>query len=395
MTTKEWAAASGACTALWQLQPHQINCTLAKNGETASALQWLTKHWGRAKSVKFDIHKGQHVRENPLKLTHQALGSRSADLSHVRQLCFTCKAPFEWNLGKFSYVHSNWRSWVLWLLEQAKSLTVLNLSVPFEVKLGASATLKHLIFDATTTKHPDFSKLGHLETAWLGGMPLRYISLVVPASLKHLRLLDLAPRPWVRIPEGCTLSIGISDGSASSPYEETSEDYVILWVDNIGTSVMPTNQAQMVPPRALSLVLKHDCAVLYGLSWHLFACLSVLIVEGKSPRVRLPALKHLAKLYISGVDHLELDFEDVESLARTVQAMSVKYTKGRVVFGPGSDVLARFEHQLELRGKGLLTHHATGMDCMVLVPERVDLAGWEAVCECHCCWDCLARAGVV
>lgn len=161
MSTKEWAKASGACTALWQLQPECIKARVPLKTSTADALTWLIKHWDDATSIDFSkVYEGGDV------IFRVALATRasSSGVQKVLRVWASRSAPEM--LSSDRILGS--------LLERATRLTCLKFSAksdPACLNMAHLTRLKHLVLDICTFKSGlqwALQQLPCLETLHMG-----------------------------------------------------------------------------------------------------------------------------------------------------------------------------------------------------------------------------------
>jgi len=161
MSTKEWAKASGACKALWQVQPECIRARVPRDISTTDALTWLINHWDYASSVDFSkVYEGGDV------IFRVALATRASSkgVQKVLRVWASRSAPEMFSSHRILGS----------LLERANRLTCLKFSAksdPACLNMSHLTCLKHLILDISVYKSGLQWTLQHLpclETLHMG-----------------------------------------------------------------------------------------------------------------------------------------------------------------------------------------------------------------------------------
>lgn len=386
LTTKEWVATSGAHPISWHLQPEHIECTALKPSSSLSALQWLLNHWQCAKSAHVEL-SGMG---GSWKAAYAALWSKQATKpAPLQRLSYSCK------LGCPCKHRAQWGDWILQLLRRVPAVTMLELRTDFRPKIPRLSQLKHLILEGP------YPKLGYamkglpcLETLFLSGslnadvqeFENKFSRILMPKSLKHLRMGCICLPPGLVLPKDCTLTM-VSSGQDT--YVTELGDLGYFWCATEKCSIHVRHADYVFGSTPVSMFLKNEQVCLSAVPYRYLCSLSV---EGDWVEVTLPAVESLQKVDIRAYEFLGLACEDVEVFAASIEALSVKCCD----FDCEDGVIERLKRSLAVRGKQLID---PGNDCqdedqMLMVPEHADLAGWETVCDCKCCGVCLRRAGV-
>ncbi|BDA45935.1 hypothetical protein COCOBI_08-0270 [Coccomyxa sp. Obi] len=211
LSTKEWAGASGACRALQQLQLEHIDMAATSAQDYSSALDWLKRRMGSAKSAALDGW--------PVSNDAQADCGQQINLAVQAQLNPTllprlavlrAKIELPQGVPKYSEEFRKEPREFASILRQAVNLSMVELvcgSIPF---LPEMASLKHLALSVEDPNMdserlspmlqamPCFKTLQLSQSSWDQCMHSHYSqpvgTLVVPTSVQRLELTNIFPK---------------------------------------------------------------------------------------------------------------------------------------------------------------------------------------------------------
>jgi hypothetical protein len=431
LTTKEWAAASGTCAAMWQLQPDRISCSVSSSRGTVSALLWLPKHCNDASIITFEVTGNPEViiAKGDLEMIvgssqHMERYPVSTEIAVLRISSRT---------GNTALIHKRCVDWLYCLLARAPRLKALQLGpTKKNWQLPTMTNLKHLVIaigKRTTIRRGYFEQVGNLQTLHVTSESDIYIDdkAALPHGLQHFCCSSLeeaqngagSPRRWDMscLPQQCVIKVQTNADTFKSEflhwpdhtltqvaslaltasgqvYIETKQG--VPGVDPLGWSVMPIKK---VPGIKSMCITKEPMRILI-LNLPIAASLShlsTLHLEADKLIVGLPASTALRRVCLRGFETLILNLEDPWVTATRLQVFELTYMKEELWFGADVLSLQTFVNGLHERGLKLVAKKdpSSGMTCARLSSERADMAGWETLCDCQCCWDCLARAGKI
>lgn len=228
----------------------------------------------------------------------------------------------------------------------------------------------------------------------------------MPPSLKHLCFQDALPVDLHLQGDGCSVAlVGQEDTlcrAVQSWPAATKRQVSSLRVRSTGMDMDALFRCVSEELPALQTLAVNHCQPMSHMR-HLAEGLSLanlysLHAEAVNMKIVLPALPRLRRLCLRASGLLAIVFEDAAATAAGLEALEIgcaaAQRRSRRDWGDLEELLAPLEcslaRHLELVHK---VDAATNRYVTRLAPQRADLAGWEAACGCHCCLDCLTRAG--
>lgn len=379
LTNRAWARICRTCRAMQSVQPIKINLTV----NTASAMAWVQKHWGNARSMT-------------LTWGHQdvpwIVAYNAASLSFLVRLQLV--------LGEVTSPTS--AMLLTWLLGQAPALQILSMEQQSVLVLPPMQNLRHLVLTSDV-----FSE-----------------TLVASIrQMRNLKTLSLASKADAAICEGLNLSelVNLSDVAVSSVVMSGAvfprqcrvhltgdEDVILLdrWAPLARTlqlgSIDLQDKRQIQSSMEIPAVLcMSHCT---SLRWHTsgglgffrspvrlelgFRRLSCLNLKGVILHIHIPSWMRLQLLHLSAHE-LSLSCNSPRDLVRSLRELSVLYKNLQgcdlfdVVAAMAASGIVPAPHKWPDQFYPLQGFH--GFLCSSLSGR------WE--CQCGACLDCLRTVG--
>lgn len=403
MSTKDWARASGTCAALQKLQLKRIDCSVAHNRLTEDAVVWLVKHWA---DVSFaDFCKLSASGNAVLQIT-VATNATCDGMQKVATIWET-RSPDPGTLSCAGMCS---------LLERMEDVTCLKLSSGVDPPFVQMAHLKHLILDIGKFRsgwHRAVQQLHCLETLHIGDNAIYNnapLTLLGPPSLKHLCCWEVVPGK-LHVPNNkCTISVIAYEyilGKLDSWDADSRNKIRNLSVRSANVDVNDiVRWAAFELPQLEALAVNHwrpTCDLILNGSGLCLANLAELHAEAINMQMTVPVMPRLRRLCLRATGQLALSFDDAVAIAASIEALEMTcgvtdVADGQLWDGQELDLMYQelrpLRHGLDVRGLEVVkkVDAEKKQICARLVPTRADLAGWEALCNCRCCMECLARS---
>lgn len=414
MPLRDWVKASSTCKTLYELHPLETTvCTVSVAGmwTSQSALLWLVRHWHACTHLKVDVEANSICMEGDITLVQNAPRSPLGYVASLKTLRLYCSFIYQ-----SKDIEHAWTRWLenFLLLVAPISIKVLEIQRRCLPSLPVMPHLKHLILHGYGCYRILETLMGlqTLETVKMEGVPGIFLisgsTIRFPPSLRRLYLHQISFTVPMYLPDGCTIKFSamLYPLQQALPQldglEKRLESLTVLDSSIRGELCSWTCQSlrlRLAGLKRLNLYIQGDVSLVSDSHvpfWSYLPNLCDLDITGTQISLCIPAQCQLKRVCARAKRGLKLSFEDAGVTAANLIAFDVRFS---IRYLQPSDITSWkiFTEGLEGRGIGLVKDKIdVGLLRWRMSHQHPDqLTGWEMACDCHCCWECLTRAGVV